>query len=245
MLNSRKDLMDFSYAGHESGTGDCMKVNEQDRRLLILAVLSSIFLLNDFLFMRAEGYAAWLLIDYGSRLLAVGIVLALMQRKISRAAEFGLTGIPFLPGLAWLLFLTATGILIDQVGWRFLEQHLPYTQLAAMPKIKSPFVNIFDLIFGITLVAVSEEIVFRGYCFTALHERLSPRALVALSAVLFGMIHWSQGLHAVLSAALWGILPMVSMIRTRSIIPAVLAHYITDLVSFGGGVPERWFDFMK
>jgi membrane protease YdiL (CAAX protease family) len=222
-----------------------MKVNVQDRRFLILAVLSSIFLLNDFLFMKAGDYGVWLLVDYGSRLLAVGIVLALMQRKLSRAAEFGLTGISFRSGLAWALLLTATGILIDQVGWRFLEQHLPFTQLTSMPKIKSPFVNIFDLIFGLTLVAVSEEIVFRGYFYSALHKQLSSPALVALSMVLFGMIHWSQGLHAIASTALWGILPMVSVIRTRSVIPAVIAHYITDFVSFGGFVPESWFGFMK
>jgi membrane protease YdiL (CAAX protease family) len=222
-----------------------MKVGEQDRRLIILAVLSSIFLLNDFLFLAAKSYGTWILIDYGSRLLAVGIVLALMQRKISSAAEFGLTGMTFRSGLLWMLLLAATGILIDQVGLRFLEQHLPNTQLAAMPKIKSSFVNIFDLIFGVTLVAVSEEVVFRGYCFTALHERMSPGALVTLSVVLFGMIHWSQGLHAIVSTALWGILPMVSMVRTRSVIPAMIAHYITDLVSMGGFVPERWFYFMK
>jgi hypothetical protein len=222
-----------------------MKVNEQDRRLIILAVLSSIFLLNDFLFLTAKSYGMWLLIDYSSRLLAVGIALALVRRKISGAAEFGLTGIPFRSGLSWLLLLTATGILIDQVGSRFLEQFLPLTQLALMPKSDNSFVNIFDLTFGVALVAVSEEAVFRGYCFSALHDRLSPLALVALSAVLFGMIHWSQGLHAVVSTALWGILPMVSMIRTRSIIPAVIAHYITDVVSQGGFVPENWFSFMK
>jgi len=222
-----------------------MKDNEQDRRLIILAVLSSIFLLNDFLFLTAKSYGTWLLIDYGSRLLAVGIVFALVHRKISRSAEFGLTGIPFRSGLMWLLLLTATGLLIDQVGWRFLEQHLPHTQLASMPKIKNSFVNIFDLTFGVALVALSEEIVFRGYCYSALHDRLSPPALVALSVVLFGMIHWSQGLHAIVSTALWGILPMVSMVRTRSILPAMIAHYITDLVSLGGFVPESWFGFMK
>jgi len=222
-----------------------MKGNEQDRRLIILAVLSSVFLLNDFLFLTAKSYGMWLLIDYGSRLLAVGIAFALVRRKISGAAEFGLTGIPFRSGLLWLLLLTATGILIDQVGWRFLKQLLPLTQLASMPKIDNSFVYIFDLTFGVALVAASEEAVFRGYCFTALHDRLAPRVLVALSAVLFGMIHWSQGLHAVLSTALWGILPMVSMVKTRSIIPAVISHYITDLVSLGGFVPENWFSFMK
>ena len=222
-----------------------MKVSEQDRRLIILAVLSSIFLLNDLLFLKATGYGTWLLIDYGSRLLALGIVFALVRRKTSRPDEFGLTGIPFRPGLRWLLLLTAAGLLIDQVGLRFLEQLLPGTQLASMPKITNAAVNVFDLTFGLALVALSEEAIFRGYCYSALHDRLSFGALMALSAVLFGMIHWSQGLPAVVSTALWGMLPMVSMARTRSIIPAVIAHYITNLVSLGGFVPERWFVFMK
>jgi len=222
-----------------------MKVSEQDRRFLILSVLASVFLLNDFLFLLAKSLGSWLLIDYGSRLLAVGIVFALVRKKTARAAEFGLTGISFPSGLAWLLLLTATGLLIDQVGWRYLERHLPHMQLVSMPKIKNSFLNIFDLTFGVALVALSEELVFRGYCYSAFRDRLSPGVLVALSVVLFGMIHWSQGLHAVVSAALWGVLPMVSVVRTGSIIPAMIAHYITDFVSFGGFVPEGWFGFMK
>ncbi len=39
-------------------------------------------------------------------------------------------------------------------------------------------------------------------------------------------------------------LPMVAMIRTGSVVPAVIAYYITDLVSLGG-VPENWFQFIK
>jgi membrane protease YdiL (CAAX protease family) len=222
-----------------------MHPSDKDRRLVILAVLSSIFLLNDYLFMMARSVAAWLMIDYGSRILAMGIVFFLIQQKISRAAEFGLKNIPFRSGLFWMLLLTVVGLLIDQVGWRFLGQVLPDTQLVAMPKIRNPYVNFFDLSFGVALVAVSEEMVFRGYCFSALQGRWPPWVLVSVSAVLFGLIHWSQGLHAIISTALWGILPMVAMTRTGSVFPAMIAHYITDLVSLGGFVPETWFNFMQ
>jgi len=222
-----------------------MHLNEKDRRLVILALLSSIFLLNDYLFMMARGVAAWLVIDYGSRLLAIGIVFYLVRQKISTPAEFGLKSISIRSCLFWTLLLTVTGLLIDQVGWRFLEQVLPNTQLTFMPKIKNPFVNLFDLTFGVALVAVSEELVFRGYCFSALQSRWRSWVVVAISAVLFGLIHWSQGLHAIASTALWGILPMAAMTRTGSIIPAMIAHYITDLVSLGGFVPESWFHFLK
>jgi membrane protease YdiL (CAAX protease family) len=222
-----------------------MGTREQDRSLVILAILSAIYLLNDFLFMRAGGYIEWLAIDYGSRFLAIGIILYLFRRKISVPAEFGLKSIPFRTGLVWVLVLAITGVLIDQAGWRFFERVLPFTQLASMPKIGNPLVRTFDLTFGVTLVAVSEEMVFRGYCYSALHDRMSSPVLVLASAVLFGLIHWSTGLHAIISTALWGILPMVAMIRTRSVLPAMIAHYITDLVSLGGFVPESWFDFMK
>lgn len=222
-----------------------MHASEKDRRLVILAVLSSIFLLNDYLFMMARSAAAWLMVDYGSRLLAIGIVLYLIRQKISAPAEFGLRGLPIRPFLWWMLLLTVTGVLIDQVGWRFLEQVLPDTHLTSMPKIRNPLVNLFDITFGVALVAVSEEIVFRGYCFSAL-QGLWPRwVIVAASAILFGMIHWSQGLHAIASTALWGILPMAAMARTGSVVPAMIAHYVTDLISLGGFVPEAWFNWLK
>jgi len=224
-----------------------MENQEQDRsqHLVILAILASIYLLNDFLFMRAKSYGEWLAIDYGSRFLAIGIILCLIKQKISHPAEFGIKHIPLRQGLLWMLLLTLTGLLIDQAVWRFFEKILPHTQLAAMPKIENPLVEAFDLTFGVTLVAISEEIVFRGYCYAALKDRMSPRLLVPVSALLFGLIHWSTGLHAVISTALWGLLPMVAMIRTGSVMPAVIAHYITDLVSQGGFVPENWFNFMK
>ena len=218
---------------------------QQNRQAVILAVLSSIYLLNDFLFMRTTSYGEWLAVDYGSRFLAIGIILCLLKQRISLPAEFGLKRIPLRQGLMWMLLLTLTGVLIDQAGGRFFEKILPHTQLAVMPKIGSPLVKTFDLTFGVALVAVSEEIVFRGYCYSALHGRMSPRLLVPVSALLFGLIHWSTGLHAVISAALWGVLPMVAMIRTGSVVPAMIAHYVTDLVSLVGFIPETWLNFFK
>jgi len=222
-----------------------MDQREQERRLIILAVLSSIFLLNDFLFMESSGYVQWLLIDYASRLLAIVIVLFLIKRGISRPADFGLKPISFRAGLLWALLLTVTGILIDQAGWRFLEKILPNTQLVSMPKIGNPVVNVLDLTLGVVLVAASEEVVFRGCCYYALRDRMGPGLIVLLSAALFGLIHWSMGLHAIVSTAIWGVLPMVAMIRTGSVLPAMIAHYLTDLVSLGGFVPDSWFGFLK
>ena len=42
-----------------------------------------------------------------------------------------------------------------------------------------------------------------------------------------------------------GGLPMVAIIRTGSVVPAMIAHYITGLVSLGGFIPEIWLNFFK
>ena len=83
-----------------------MHLSEKDRRPVLLAVLSSLFLLNDFLFIAAKSYGAWLLIDDGSWLPALGIVFPLgFVRKYSvppysgsRASE-GPNG-----NIVWFLF---------------------------------------------------------------------------------------------------------------------------------------------
>ena len=38
---------------------------------------------------------------------------------------------------------------------------------------------------------------------------------------------------------------MVAIIRTGSVVPAMIAHYITGLVSLGGFIPEIWLNFFK
>jgi hypothetical protein len=48
--------------------------------------------------------------------------------------------------------------------------------------------------------------------------RQSSHPSLPVSALLFGLIQWSMGLHAIISTALWGGLPMVVMIRTGSVV---------------------------
>ncbi len=221
---------------------------EHTRKVKELALLglSAIFLLNDYLFIAADGYITWLVIDYGSRLLALGFILSLVRRRVSPWPEFGLAKMPFTQGLAWAALLTVTGILIDQVLWKYVERVVPATQLiSAYPVITNHYVNAFDLTVGIALVAVSEELVFRGYFLTVVKNYVrNPAVLILLSAVVFGLIHWAMGLHAIVTTAIWGVLPMISLMRTGSVLPAIIAHYLTDLVSLSGIVPEAWFQFL-
>jgi len=222
-----------------------MNKTARELKLLILLVLSSLFLLNDFLLIPAKSFVTWVLIDYATRLSALAIIVFVIRRGLSSPAEFGLKKINLRRLVLWSLFLTVTGILIDQVGWRYFKAVLPETQLMSFPKTRNQFLNAFDWTAGVALVSISEELIFRGYFFSVVKNYIrSTAVIIILSAPLFGLIHWSMGLHAIVSTALWGLLPMVALARTGSIHPAVIAHFLTDIAALSPIIPERWFDFI-
>jgi hypothetical protein len=198
-----------------------------------LVLLTSIFLLNDFLFFYVKSYKGWLLVDYSTRLLAILIITYLIKTKECLFSDFGLVKIQLKPFALWAVLLSITGVLIDQIGWEFFEKVLPKVWALPFPKIENPFVKAFDVTVGIALVSVTEESIFRGYYFSVLRDRVkSPVLIVTISSVIFGLIHWSCGLHAIIATALWAVLPMVSVLRTRSILPAMVAHFATDFFDF-------------
>ena len=201
--------------------------------LRFLLLLTSIFALNDLFFLYVKSYVGWLAVDYASRILAILIVSYLIKTKRCSFGDFGFTKIGIKPFIFWAVILSAVGIFIDQAGWKFFENILPKTQAFAFPKITNHIVKIFDQTVGIALVSLTEEPIFRGFYFSVLKRYTgNPFTIVAVSSIAFGLIHWSSGLHAVITTALWAILPMVSVLRTRSVLPAVVAHYLTDFVYF-------------
>jgi membrane protease YdiL (CAAX protease family) len=60
----------------------------------------------------------------------------------------------------------------------------------------------------------------------------NPGVMIAVSSILFGLSHWSGGLNIIITATLWAVLPMYVMVRTGSVVPALVAHFVTDFVAF-------------
>ena len=204
-----------------------------NNRLKYLIAFTFLFVLNDFAFIPVKSYMGWLAIDYTFRLMALAFITFLMYSKQCAPADFGLVKMRTGPFIAWVVVLSAAGIFIDRFGWRFFRSVLPPTGLFHFPAADNSFAKFFDLTVGVALVSVSEEAIFRGYYASVLRGYFkNPVALVAVSCVLFGLIHWSGGLHAVLATAVWGVLPMISVLKTGSILPAVIAHWATDFAYF-------------
>ena len=161
------------------------------------------------------------------------------------AADFGLRPQALPSFVAIFLVATLAGILIDQNGYALLAGLPGYAQLGGMPPIADPVWDWLDLTFGLLMVGVFEELVFRGYLCTFLQRYTrSSLAIVLISAAAFGLIHWGLGLHAVLVTAIIGALFMVAYLRTRSLPAIMLAHFAINFVDFSGVIPKSIFKFL-
>jgi membrane protease YdiL (CAAX protease family) len=213
--------------------------------LVVLAALALPFYLNDFASIYVRDWRWWLAIDFVAvKLFPLAVIAWLIMSRRMRQSEFGLDVQPFAMFLATFLFAALIGTLIDQNGYALLAGFPGYSALGGMPEIRSSAWNRIDLSFGLLLVGVAEELVFRAYAYTVIRRyTASPAAIITLSAAAFGFIHWSLGFNSVVITAVIGAVFMAIYIRTRSAPALVLAHFAVNFIDFSGLIPKSVFRF--
>lgn len=95
--------------------------------------------------------------------------------------------------------------------------------------------------------AILEEIVVVGYLMTRLREiGWRVGAVIAASAVLRGSYHLYQGFGAFVGNVVMGVVFALFFLRTRRVLPLVIAHTLLDVVAFVGYtlLPKEWFDWL-
>jgi len=84
--------------------------------------------------------------------------------------------------------------------------------------------------------AVFEEIFFRGLIWRLVYSsgiRYNKAIIyVAVSSLLFGLVHWENGLHEVISAMVFGVVACVLYLRLHNLLPLMVAHFFIDIVNF-------------
>ena len=175
--------------------------------------------------------ATWIFWDYAGRLGALAVLVAIPS---TRTVAFRWQHLQM---SRWQAAFWIVGIvLVDHYlcGWirRTVNTALPATVLGAYPEPHG-WLQIVDDVFGLALVAYSEEMVFRR-CARHLFERYlgDGYALVAVTALLFGAYHWWTGIGNIVEAIIMGVLLMLFYRRSAALWPVVLAHYLTDIVDF-------------
>lgn len=88
-----------------------------------------------------------------------------------------------------------------------------------------------------TLAAVGEELAFRGFLQTRLTELLDAQGIglvvsIAVSSLLFGMLHTEQGLVGVLLTTIDGIAFCVLRYRFATLWASILAHGFNNTIGF-------------
>jgi len=137
----------------------------------------------------------------------------------------------------WKVALWIAGIaVVDHYlgGWarRTINTALPATVLGVYPQ-PSGWLYFVDVVFGIALVAYSEEIVFRRCAHHLFQIYLGDGYVsVFVGSLLFGAYHWWTGVGNIVEAAMMGVLLMLFLRRSEALWPVVLGHYLTDIVDF-------------
>ena len=216
------------------------------RYLVVLLVIAGPFYLNDFASIYVKDWRWWLAIDYVAvKLFPLAVVAWLILTRRMEPGEFGLVRQPAAAFLAAFLLAALAGTLIDQNAYTLLARMPGYAPLGAMPEIRSDAWNRIDLSFGLLLVGVLEELIFRAYAYTVIRRyTASPAAIVAISAIAFGLIHWSLGSTTVLITAAIGAVFMVVYLRTRSVPALALAHFAVNFIDFADAIPKSLFKFL-
>jgi hypothetical protein len=186
-------------------------------------------LLNDFAFVAwGHTYEGALAVDYGSRILSLAILLAVPDLR-SRLRGLFARRDPWAMLLIYAVALAAVFLVMDEVTDSF-ELEISRWTLYSFPDPSSPWLHALDLTVGLALVAVSEEMVFRGG-FLVVLERIvpSPIAVVAISTLVFSVAHWGRGFDALVDTAVAGAVWMAVFAKRRSFWTVMPAHYLTDI----------------
>lgn len=104
-----------------------------------------------------------------------------------------------------------------------------------------PFQAFFFVAINTLLVGISEELAFRGILFSGARSAFSPVGAITLTSIIFGAVHvlngittgeWLGAAMQATAAAMSGLLFIAILIRTGSIIPAMIIHWLWDFGIF-------------
>ena len=191
----------------------------------------SVFLLNDVLFIRSSDWQSYLAVDYGSRVLALALLLvpraprAVVLQREQRRVGFGQAILLIVACVVWERVLAVS--VLPELGLIFGTG-----RLANFP-VLPPGIKQLDLLFGVLLVAVSEEVLSRRLAKFVLRDLLRDKFQVTVvSALLFAGMHWSQGVPNLIYVFLIGVVFMAVYLRVGALWPLIIAHYIIDAIAF-------------
>jgi membrane protease YdiL (CAAX protease family) len=190
----------------------------------------------------------WLDLAYQLLPIALGILPALFAVHLLRRDDPGAAAAIGLdrrrPGrdLAWGAAL-AGGIGIPGLGLYAAARALGLNTTIAAANLADHWWSVPVLVLAAAQNAVLEEVVMIGYLLTRWRQAgWSARAAIGVSALVRGGYHLYQGLGGFVGNAVMGLLFGLFFVRTKRVLPLVVAHTLLDVVAFVGYtlLRSRW-----
>jgi membrane protease YdiL (CAAX protease family) len=100
--------------------------------------------------------------------------------------------------------------------------------------------NIFMLVFIGIYIGIMEELIFRGFLFRAVEERLNIKWAVIISSITFGLYHLvnltAMSIELVIIQVIYstaiGFSFAVVFYFSKSLLPCIIIHSLTDVMAF-------------
>jgi len=186
---------------------------------------------SQFLRLQQSNPAIWILWDYAGRLGALAVLATIPSMRTMAFGREKLK-ITFREAALWIVGL----VLVDHYlgGWirRTIDAVMPAAKIGSYPHL-SGWLYLFDIFFGLALVAFSEEIIFRRCARHIFATFMNDRfGVVVATSLLFGAYHWWSGVGNAVVAIVMGVLLMLFFRRSVALWPVVIAHYLVDIADF-------------
>lgn len=196
-----------------------------------IAVATVPFFVKRAILLEEHSYVFWLATDYGARTLSlVGVAMARRAGLLSTNRPAAGVAV----SVAIFAVLVVAELNLQAHIYPILRDHLHYLALSHFPSIPSRLVKSIDLTFGLLLVALSEESVFRSLLIALLERwNIKSWAVIILSSAAFALIHLTSGVADAVNAFLHGLLLGTAYWKTRRLSVCVASHYLVDLYTFG------------
>jgi hypothetical protein len=195
-----------------------------------LGAVLAVMVASQIIRMHQPDAGSWIFWDYAGR---VGGLMMLAVLPTTRVVAFRLDRRQM---ALWQIAVWIAGICValrlsQWLGY-FINKTFPATIFGVYPRTDG-WLHFFDLAFGLALVAVSEEIIFRRCTRHVLQPLLGDGYVAVIAASLvFGCYHWWAGLGNVVLAVIIGTLLMLMFRQSVALWPVVLAHYFADFITF-------------
>ncbi len=168
----------------------------------------------------------------GGTILTLGVLaVALSTQLEGGSAAIGLVSLEPSAMVPWTLGITAAGlglILLSLPVSRWLGESRPGFLRELMPRTRKEK-GLFALLSG--AAGAGEETAYRGYAFTAVQLLgLGPLGAALVTSVSFGALHAYQGPVGFVRTGLVGLLFVIPVVVTGSLLPSIAAHALIDLV---------------